>query len=95
LKDKNLEEVFTAEHSHRTLSVTSWCRVYRVFPKLCILNQKQSRNKHWANRANARGLALEYQNTPLLVFHIFMLFTTRQNCRAFYYCVWYKGQGNW
>jgi len=37
---------------------------------------------HWANRANARGLALEYQNIPLLVFHVFKLFTTRQNCRA-------------
>jgi len=30
-----------------------------------------------------RPFALEYQNTPLLVFHIFRLFTTRQNCRVF------------
>jgi len=29
------------------------------------------------------GLALEYQNTPLLAFHVFRLFTTRQNCRDF------------
>jgi len=29
------------------------------------------------------GLTLGYQNTPLLFFHIFRLFTTRQNCRAF------------
>jgi len=29
------------------------------------------------------GLALEYPNTPLLDFHLFRLFTTRQNCRAF------------
>jgi len=28
-------------------------------------------------------LALEYQNTPLLVIHVFRLFTTRPNCRAF------------
>ena len=27
---------------------------------------------------------LEHQNTPLLVFHVFRLFTTRQNCRAFW-----------
>jgi len=33
---------------------------------------------HWANRANARGLAFEYQNTPLLVFHVFRLITTRK-----------------
>jgi len=26
------------------------------------------------------GLAFEYQNTALLVFHVFTLFTTRQNC---------------
>jgi len=37
----------------------------------------QGRIKHWANRANARGLALEYQSTPLLFFHVFRLFTTR------------------
>jgi len=35
------------------------------------------------------------QNTPLLVFHIFRLFMTHQNCRAFDYDVWYIGQGNW
>jgi len=29
------------------------------------------------------GLALEYQNTPLLVFHVFRLFTRRQNCKDF------------
>ena len=44
----------------------------------------QGRINHWANRANARGLALEYQNTPLLVFHVLRLFTTCQNCRAFW-----------
>jgi len=27
------------------------------------------------------GLALEYQNTALLVFRVSWLFTTRQNCR--------------
>jgi len=43
----------------------------------------QGRINHWANRANARGLALERQNTYLLFFHVFGLFTTRQNCRAF------------
>jgi len=31
----------------------------------------QGRINRWANRANARGLALEYQNTLLLVFHVF------------------------
>jgi len=44
----------------------------------------QGRISHWGNRANALGLTLEYQNTPLLVFHVFRLFTTRQNCRAFW-----------
>jgi len=29
------------------------------------------------------GLALEYQNPPLLVFQVFKLFTTRRNCGAF------------
>jgi len=29
------------------------------------------------------GLALEYQNTPFTGFHIFRLFTARQNCGAF------------
>ena len=43
----------------------------------------QGRNNQWANRANARGLALEYQNTYLLFFNAFRPFTTRQNCRAF------------
>jgi len=43
----------------------------------------QGRNNHWANRANVRGLALGYQNAPLLVFHIFRLSITRQNYRAF------------
>jgi len=47
---------------------------------------KQIRINHWANRANAQGFALEYQNT-LLVFHVFKLFTTRQNCGAFNHCV--------
>jgi len=41
-------------------------------------HDKQGRINHCA-----RGLALEYQNTSLLVFHVFMLFITRQNCRAF------------
>jgi len=31
---------------------------------------KQGRINHWANRANARGLAFEYQNTPLLLFYV-------------------------
>jgi len=44
---------------------------------------RQGRINHWANRANAWSLELEYQNTPLLVFHVFKLFTSRQNCRAF------------
>jgi len=39
----------------------------------------QGRINYWANRANAWGLALECQNTSLLVFHVFRLFTTRQN----------------
>jgi len=39
----------------------------------------------WANRANARSFALEYQNTPFLVFHIFRLLPTRQNCRGFWW----------
>jgi len=30
------------------------------------------------------GLALEYQNTPLLVFHVFRLFTTRQKLQRFF-----------
>jgi len=30
--------------------------------------EKQGRINHWANRANARGFALEYQSTRLLVF---------------------------
>jgi len=46
-------------------------------------SDRQGRINHWANWANARGLALECQNTPLLIFHVFRLFTTRQNCRAF------------
>jgi len=41
------------------------------------------------------GLALEYQNTPLVAFGIFRLFTTRQIVEIFDYCVWYIGQGNW
>jgi len=45
--------------------------------------RRQGRINRWANLANARGLALEYQNTPLLVFHMFRLFTTRQNYRVF------------
>jgi len=35
----------------------------------------------WASHFG--GLALEYQNTPLQIFHVFRLFTTPQNCRAF------------
>ena len=51
----------------------------------------QGRINHWANRANAWGLALERQNTSLLVFHVFRLFTTCQNCRAFWLlCLAYK-----
>ena len=46
--------------------------------------RSQGRINHCANRANARGLAHGYQNTPLLVFRIFRLFTTRQNGRAFW-----------
>jgi len=42
--------------------------------------REQGRINHWANRANARGLALECQNTPLLFFHVFRQFTMRQNC---------------
>jgi len=34
----------------------------------------------WANRVNARCLALEYQYTPLLVFHVYRLFTTGFSC---------------
>ena len=49
-----------------------------------VLSYRQGRINHWANRANARGLALGYQNAPLLVLHVFRLFTTRQNCRAFW-----------
>ena len=45
---------------------------------------EQGRISHWSNRANARGLALGYENTPLLVFHSVRLFTMRQNCRAFW-----------
>ena len=58
-----------------------------VFLQLKMINP---RNQGRINQANARGLAflgasrLEYQNTPLLVFHVFRLFTTRQNCRSFW-----------
>jgi len=45
---------------------------------------EQGQINHWAN---ARHLALETQNTLLLVFHIFTLFTIRQNCRDFDNCV--------
>ena len=38
--------------------------------------------RFWGPRAFG-SLELEYQNTPLLVFHVFRLFTTRQNSRAF------------
>jgi len=48
------------------------------------IGQYSARIHHWANRSNARGLALEYQNTPLLVFHVFRLFTTRQTWWAFW-----------
>jgi len=37
---------------------------------------------HWANRANARGLALEYHKL-LYWFSCFQAVNTRQNCRAF------------
>jgi len=55
-------------------------RELACFVYLC---HHQGRINHWANRANGRGLALEYQNTPFLFFHVFKLYTTRQNCRAF------------
>jgi len=48
---------------------------------------RQGRIIRWPNWINARGLALRYQNTPLLVFHVFRLFTTRQNYRAFWLLV--------
>ena len=41
---------------------------------LCRIQYKQCMKgqiNHWANRENARGLALEYQNTPLVVFQVF------------------------
>jgi len=51
------------------------------FLQLKMINPRnQGRINHWGNRANARGLAIEYQNILLLVFHVFKLFTTRQNC---------------
>ena len=37
---------------------------------------------YWQGWINHLGLALEYQNTPLLVFHVFRLIITGQNCRA-------------
>jgi len=39
--------------------------------------------KWWSTSPVSPGLAFEYQNTPLLVFHVFGLFTRRQNCKAF------------
>jgi len=50
----------------------------------------QGQINHWANRANARGLVLlrasrlNVKTFLLVVFHIFRLFTTRQNWRAFW-----------
>jgi len=44
------------------------------------------------------GLAIDYQNT-LPDYHVFRLFTTRQNCRVFWlaYCIQYRpiDWGNW
>ena len=48
------------------------------------MTPSQGRINHWANGANARGLAVEHQNIVLLVFHVYRLFTTHQNCRAFW-----------
>jgi len=48
----------------------------------------QGRINHWANRANVRGLALEYQNTPLLVFHVFRLFACVKIVELFDDCVY-------
>jgi len=39
-------------------------------------------SRFWEPRA-CGSLALEYKNTPLLAFHVFTLFITRRNCRAF------------
>ena len=65
--------------------VRCYMRLWMSTTMMDFLHQyDQGRINHWANRANARGLALEYQNTRLLVFHIFRLFTTRQNCRVFW-----------
>jgi len=64
----------------------------KIFVDVCAVDIfVQGRINHWANRANVRGLALEYQNTSLLVFHVFRLFTTRQNCRTFWLlCLAYR-----
>ena len=59
--------------------------------KFKYLQEGHGRINHWVNQANARGLTLKYENTPLLVFHVFSLFTTRQNCRAFWLlCLVYR-----
>jgi len=56
-----------------------------------VLYYTQGRINQWANRGKYPApqvlgdLALEYQNTPLLVFHVFRLFTTRQKCWAFWW----------
>jgi len=65
---------------------TTWFRMINLLYLHSYVKQRahctQGRINHWANWENAQGLALEYQKTPLLVFHDLRLFNTRQNCRA-------------
>ena len=56
--------------------------IAQAFRTLIMCNE-QGRINHGANRTKSRGLALQYQNTFLLIFCVFRLFTTRQNCRVF------------
>ena len=58
-----------------------WAWVSQTCASLFRL-QRQGRINHSANRADARGLALQYQNTS---FYVFRLFKVRRNSRAFWW----------
>jgi len=72
---------FVSHHCRDITRSKDKCVVYPYF-RVKSLCYRQGRINHWTNRANAWDLALEYQNTPLLDFHVFRLFTTPQNCGA-------------
>jgi len=72
---------------------TTWDHYCCLVPQCEALRSccSQGRINHWANRANARGLAhlgprawISKHAFTDLSFSIFRLFTTRQNCRAFW-----------